>query len=60
MRVSSSQQNISFNAIPLAQWRCKTLNNKTKDVVIIALEQNDLSFVKNFIEKTPEICKNDL
>lgn len=60
MKVSSSQQNINFNAIPLAQWRCKTLNNKAKDVVIIALEQHDLSFVKKFVEKTSDICKNDL
>ena len=60
MRVSSNQQSINFNAIPLAQWRCKTLNNKTKDIVIIAFEENDLNFVRKFVEKTRDICKNDL
>ena len=60
MRVSSKQQNTSFNASPLAQWRCKTLNNKTKDLVIIAFEQKDLGFVEKFIEKSKDICKNDL
>lgn len=59
MKVSSNQQNINFNAIPLAQWRCKTFNNKTKDVVIVAFEQNDLNFVRKFVEKTHDICKND-
>ena len=60
MRVSSNQQNINFNAVPLAQWRCKTLDNKTKDVVIFAFEQNDINFVRKFVEKTQDICKNDL
>ena len=32
MRVSSNQQNTNFKAIPLAQWRCKTLNNKIKNL----------------------------
>ena len=59
MQVSSNKSNVNFNAVSLAQWRCKTLNNKTKDVVIVAMEQNDLGFVENFIKKAKDICKND-
>jgi hypothetical protein len=59
MRVSSNQQNTNFKAIPLAQWRCKTLNNKIKNITIASFEAKDINFVKKFIENTPNICKND-
>ena len=59
MRVSSSQQSINFNAIPLAQWRCKALNNKPKNITIVALEKKDLNFVEKFVEKSDLICSKD-
>ena len=59
MRVSSSQRSINFNAIPLAQWRCKALNNKTKNITIIAFEKKDINFVEKFVEKSDLICSKD-
>jgi hypothetical protein len=59
MRVSLNQQNLSFRAVPLAQWRCKTLNNKTKNITIVAFEKKDLKFVGKFIEKSDIICSRD-
>ena len=44
MRVSSNQQSLTFNAIQLAQWRCKTLNNRIKNITIITLEKKDIKF----------------
>ena len=59
MRVSSNQNNLNFKAIPIAQWHCKTMNNRTKDISIIAFEKKDLDFAEKFIEKATDICKND-
>lgn len=60
MKVLSNQQGISFGAVPLAQWRCKTLNNKIKNVTIASFEPKDINFVQKFIEKINSICKNDV
>ena len=61
MKVSSNQQSkLSFNAISLAQWRCKTLNNKIKNINIVSFEPKDINFVENFIKKIDYICKNDI
>ena len=52
MRVSSSQQSINFQAIPLAQWRCNSANNKSiKQVTIVSLERRDKHFVEEFQRK---------
>ncbi len=59
MRVLSNQQSLNFRAIPLAQWRCKTLNNKPKNITIINFEEKDLKLVEKFIEKSDLICKKD-
>lgn len=59
MRVSSNQENLNFHAIQLAQWRCKTLNNKTKNITIVALEKKDLNFVEKFVEKSDLFCYKD-
>lgn len=59
MRVSSNQQSLTFNAIQLAQWRCKTLNNRIKNITIITLEKKDINFVKKFVEKLDLICSKD-
>lgn len=59
MRVSSNQQNTKFSAIPVAQWRCKTLNNRIKNIMIVSFEKKDIEFVEKFIEKTGDICQND-
>lgn len=59
MRVLSNQQSLNFYAIPVSQWRCKTLNNKTKNITIVALEKRDLNFVEKFIEKINIICPKD-
>lgn len=58
MRVSSNQQ-ICFKAIPLSQWRCKTANNKIKNITITSFEKKDLPFVNKFIEKSNQICSKD-
>ena len=41
MRVSFSQQNINFHAIPISQWRCKTMNNKIKNITIASFEAKE-------------------
>ena len=55
MRVSSNQQSINFNAIPLAQWRCKTLNNKIKNITIASFEPKE-EFISEYRSELKSFC----
>ena len=45
----SSQNNISYKAQLLSQWRCSNIKNKAKNISVIAIEKKDLPFIENFI-----------
>ena len=56
MYVSSTQQNPTFGAKLISQWRClSSQDGKYKNVSVVALEKRDLPFVDEFIKKLPEM-----
>ena len=56
MYVSSTQQNPTFGAKLISQWRClSSQDGKYKNVSVVALEKRDLSFVNEFIKKLPKM-----
>ncbi len=59
MKINANQYNPNFRVRPLAQWRCKTLNNRTKNITIASFEKKDIKFVQNFIEKANSVCSKD-
>ena len=48
MKVSPSQQNISFNAQLISQWKCQNAKGNLRNVSIVALEKRDLEYIRNF------------
>ena len=50
-----SQDNISFNARLISQWRCSTLTSKARNISIIELEKRDVEFAKNFIQHVENV-----
>lgn len=50
-----SQDNISFNARLLSQWRCSNLTSKAKNISIVALEKRDLAFAERFIKHVENV-----
>lgn len=57
MRVQT-QENLSFRAKLLSQWRCSSTNNKTKNVAIVSIDKSDLAFAEKFIKYIGNL-KND-